>query len=62
MERNKTTKLTLETADGVVSIEVNKIDLTVTEMFDEMLIPLLLGATYQKGSIARYLGVDEKDV
>lgn len=62
MERNKTTKLTLETADGVVSIEVNKIDLTVTEMFDEMIIPILLGATYQKRSIAQYLGVDEKDI
>ena len=46
-----TTKLELINAHGTYTISLHKQGMTVTELFDEMIIPLLQAAGYEKESI-----------
>jgi hypothetical protein len=50
------TRCTLETEDGVYSIEVPKYGLSMDDMVQDILKPLLLAAGYQPGTVEEYLG------
>ena len=50
----RTTKITLENEDGVYSVETFKADMTVSEVMDDLVRPVLLAAGYHPDSIARY--------
>lgn len=49
------TKLTLETEYGTYSVEVNEDDMNITDVFDRLLIPVLLSAGYDEHSIKEQL-------
>lgn len=50
------TKLTLENDYGTYSVGINKQDLTIGSMFEDLVIPVLLAAGYQQESIDNCLG------
>lgn len=54
MEQAKTTA-TLTTEYGSVTIVVNKTDMTLPEVFEELLEPLLLATGFSQGVIDDYL-------
>ena len=59
-------KITLENQYGEYSVSTKKEDLHIAEMFDDLVIPVLLAAGYHQGSIDEYLnpdlgGADEHD-
>jgi hypothetical protein len=49
--------------NGVYSIQVNKSEMDVAEMFEDIIIPTLLAAGYTKESIDNYLdGIKTPDL
>jgi hypothetical protein len=56
----KGTTMTLETPDGTYSIMVGYHGMAVGELVNEIVIPLLLAAGYQRESINDALGIEEE--
>ena len=46
-----TTNMSLTTENGTVTISVNKDDMTLFDLFDQVIKPLLLAAGYSEASI-----------
>ena len=58
MSMSNKTKLVLSNDHGEVSIEANNTGLNIQEMFELLIIPLLLAATYPQSVIDGYLDND----
>lgn len=50
------TKVTLQTQYGTVSVEIPRGDLTIPELWEEVLRPLLLGSGYSADIVDELMG------
>lgn len=52
----ETTKITLTTVYGTVTVEVNKTDLNMYDLIQEVIKPVLLASGYQPATVNEALG------
>ena len=55
------TTITLESGDNSVSLTVSKEDLTMPELMQELIVPLLLASTYHIGTIKDALSEEYRE-
>lgn len=49
------TKLTLENENGVYSVQIDRIEITLDEFFQELALPVLLAAQYSEKQVREAL-------